>query len=473
MSKACYIIKDFSRELELINSLIGLNGTSVSVFCNNEFFSDGVIIRNGNKNIVEFSLHMDDSKDVMLRTKQDMILYTTLHGDSKSTDIKNNEVQFIGAYSFKYLTNHLSFETFTSKFRCLIPVEKSELNTFHSQLETVLYSDSSTTHFYDCIRINVNNIQFDIIQLKGEDIGFYIIDAHEEMTFDIFADYCYSIQQSLGFIMGYMPGGNLFYFSENMDFYYTNWTRPTMKSFYYPIHTNPYHFIQFEDTSVETYINKLSVLPIRCFSKLIETIHNNDLFSSIIVMMLEGESLKSLLVKPSIYSVALEGLSKIISLPETGLKYPIGNNILFGEILKEINNIIDSHSSEYGEDDDIIKLKNRLSGLNNPINKSHLTNEEKLIQPFIQLGIKLNSRDINMIQHRNDLLHGNIHLSNDIRQSTEDINDYLAYASAKLYTLVSTLIIKYIGYNGYLVNHAKSFEKYININSDEEYYILI
>lgn len=473
MSRVCDIEKDFSKELELIEKLRDLKGTSVSVSCNDEFLADGIITRNGNKNIIELPLHIDDNKDAMLRTKQDTIFYTTLHEDSKSTDIKNKKVQLIGIYSLRYLTNHLSFETFNSKFRCLIPVDKSKLNTFHSQLETVLYSDNTTTHFYDCIRININNIQFDIIQLKGKDIGFYIIDVLEVIAFDVFADYCYSVRQALGFIMGYMPGGNLFYFSENMDFYYTNWTRPTMKSFYYPIHTNPHHFIHFEGTSAETYIDKLSVLPIKCFSKLIETIHNNDLFSSIIVMMLEGESLKSLLVKPSIYSVALEGLSKIISLPETGLKYPIGNNVLFSEILTEIENVIDSHSSEYGEDDDIIKLKNRLSGLNQPINKSHLTNDEKLIQPFIQLDIKLNSRDISVIQHRNDLLHGNIHLSDESRQSTEDINDYLAYASAKLYTLVSALIIKHIGHNGYIINHAKAFEKHINIKSDEEYYILI
>lgn len=255
MSNISAIKKDFSKELELIDCLRDIEGTSISVSCSDEFLCDGIVTRSDNKNKIEFPLHIDDSKDVMLRTKQDMILYTTLHEDTKSTDIKNKKVQLIGIYSFRYLTNHLSFETFNSKFRCLIPVEKSKLNTFHSQLETVLYSDNSTTHFYDCIRINVNNIQFDIIQLKGKDIGFYVIDVLEEMAFDIFADYCYSVQQALGFIMGYMPRGNLFYFSENMDFYYTNWTRPTMTSFYYPIHTNPYHFIHFKGTFAETYID--------------------------------------------------------------------------------------------------------------------------------------------------------------------------------------------------------------------------
>ena len=61
----------------------------------------------------------------------------------------------------------------------------------------------------------------------------------------------------------------------------------------------------------------------------------------------------------------------------------------------------------------ILKLKRRLNEINKPTNKEHLTNNEKLTRPFEQLGIKLSLHDIAIIEHRNDLLHGNILLTTD------------------------------------------------------------
>lgn len=136
--------------------------------------------------------------------------------------------------------------------------------------------------------------------------------------------------------------------------------------------------------------------------------------------------------------------------------------------MKELEGIIDSHSAEFESDDDILKLRRRLSELNKPIRQ--LTNIEKLILPFEQLGIGLTPQDIAIIEHRNDLLHGNTHLADSSGTETCDINNYMMYASGKLYTLISSLILKYVGYSGYIINHAKACEKYCNIDTEEDYY---
>ena len=117
-----------------------------------------------------------------------------------------------------------------------------------------------------------------------------------------------------------------------------------------------------------------------------------------------------------------------------------------------------------------MKLKRRLNGLNNPINNRHLTNKEKLTKPFEQLGIKLSLHDIKIIEHRNDLLHGNISLQKNEKQNDENINLYMAYVSAKLFTLISKLILKNIGYNGYIYNNAKHIEKHLKISTEDEYF---
>ena len=45
----------------------------------------------------------------------------------------------------------------------------------------------------------------------------------------------------------------------------------------------------------------------------------------------------------------------------------------------------------------------------------------------------------------------------------------MLYASAKLYTLLSKLVLKNSGYNGYVINHAKFYDK----SSNEEYFEII
>ncbi len=72
--------------------------------------------------------------------------------------------------------------------------------------------------------------------------------------------------------------------------------------------------------------------------------------------------------------------------------------------------------------------------------------------------VKLTLNDIKAIEHRNDLLHGNILLTNKELKSESDINNYMGYISGKLFTLISALILKYVGYEGYVINHAKFYD---------------
>lgn len=44
------------------------------------------------------------------------------------------------------------------------------------------------------------------------------------------------------------------------------------------------------------------------------------------------------------------------------------------------------------------------------------------------------------------------------------------YVSEKLYVLISSLILKYIGYSGYIINYAKTYEEDCNIATNEDYY---
>jgi hypothetical protein len=65
------------------------------------------------------------------------------------------------------------------------------------------------------------------------------------------------------------------------------------------------------------------------------------------------------------------------------------------------------------------------------------------------LGFILNEDDVNVIERRNDLLHGRLSLDEtDIDKADREL--YLI--ATKLYTLINVLILKQIGYSGYIVN---------------------
>lgn len=464
-------VKDFSNELQRINDLNGLLSKTVSVFVRDKLVSGGIVFRKDDKFFLKLPdiLTGDCIENATIKVITDeaeeieTIFSVSLVLNKRSTKL-GEKVFLESIYLIENFKNRIFSSDIESKFRCFIPTALSKLNSFIWQLETVEYS-------CDWVRVHIDDIQFDILQLKFEKQGYYVIRAIQNMKYEVFADYAYAIQQAIGFITGYMPGGEIYYFADINDFYYTSSIRPALDSSYYPIHTNPYS--DFKGTSAEKYYNKLNVLPAKDFSKLVSLIYSNERFSSAIVMMLECASIHSLLIMPSIYAIILEILSKIICNSGEKNQKPIQNKELFRKISNSIYKIIDSFNSEMEPDDDIQKLKRRVPELNKVVKQEYLSNNEKLIRPFEQLGIELSINDINMIKHRNDLLHGNTFLMTDNRKELGEINNYMWYASDKWYTLISLLILKYIGYKGFVINHAKKSENNCHITTDEDYYLFI
>lgn len=269
-----------------------------------------------------------------------------------------------------------------------------------------------------------------------------------------------------------MVGGEEFVFDKQGKLYYSNYTRPTLRGMYNPIVTNPYSFLDIDEEVAKNYYRKLTRMSLENLSNFADKIHHEPEFSTAILIILEATNIRSLLVIPSSFAGIIELLSKNIGIEELGIEIPIVNENLRNKILSELYDVIDENSETLNSQS-ILKLKRRIGAINNPINKQHLTNNEKLTRPFEQLNLNLTLQDISIIEHRNDFFHGNILLKNDDRKTDENINLYMAYVSAKLFTLISKLILKSIGYNGYIYNQAKYLEKQINIKTEEEYFDLI
>jgi hypothetical protein len=336
-------------------------------------------------------------------------------------------------------------------------------NLFHTKLETVK-NDGINTWAFDCVRVTVNNNKYDITQYKDKDNSYFVIENLEPSLLLIFEEDSYAIQIGIGFLVGYMPGGQNYIFSGK-DFIYRRLSRKPLKSIFHPVTSNPYSKLHKEQKIADSYYGKLRVIPIEVISNFITQLRNNEDFSVAIIFLMEVTHLKSVVSMPGVFSVILESLANVIIVKQNKLEKLIHDDTLFDMIKSELNSIIDNYASKFDEHSEI-KIRRRLNDLNKPINHKRLTNAEKLRAPFDQLKIKLSTEDESAIDFRNDLLHGNILMNNEITRTSKEIDNKMIYASAKLYTLLSKLILKNSSYCGYIINHAKFYKN----NSDGEYF---
>ncbi|EFK60134.1 hypothetical protein U0038_08230 [Sphingobacterium spiritivorum] len=463
--------KDFDKQLEFIEKINSFDEFQIFL---SEYLDHHVFLSKRGKKFyidTDFHMEMDEANEISKFVfPVDDVMYETkdLHCISRRSDFKKNEGS---KHSATFEVNSLQSQCFHSKslFTTFFPVELKEIKSFHGEFETIVHKRNRTTYGYDCLLVNINGVEYHITQLKTVDNGFYVFECLQKETFENYRKVCFSIQQAIGFINGLMVGDEEYIFDSAGNLYFSNEIRQKIRSMYNPIITNPYSYLDIDREIAKDYIDKLTSISFENLSNLVSRIHTDEDFSTAILVILDASYTRSLLLVPSSFAVIIELLSKNIDTDSTEVEIPIENKALKNKIISELHTVIDNNSSTLSEAH-IIKLKRRLNDINKPVSKRHLTNNEKLTRPFERLGIKLSLRDIEIIEHRNDLLHGNILMKKDNKQSDDSINLYMSYVSARLFTLISKLLLKSIGYNGYVYNQAKYLEKYMNINTDEEYF---
>ena len=336
-------------------------------------------------------------------------------------------------------------------FRMVFFDNSKDKNIFHAKLETIK-QDGINSWAFDCVRVTVSNSNYDITQHKNKENSYFVIENLEPLSLELFEEDAYAIQKGIGFMVGYMPGGQNYIFSGE-NFIYRRLARKALKSIFHPVTSNPYSKLHMEKNIAESYYGKLKVIPKEVISNFITQIRNNEDFSVAIIFLMEVSHLKSVVSMPGVFSVILESLANSIIIKQDKLEKLIADKELIDGLLSDLNTIMDNYASKMDVNAEI-KIRRRINQLNQPINHKRLTNAEKLRAPFDQLKIKLSSDDEAAIDFRNDLLHGNILMNDEVKRSSLEIDNKMIYASAKLYTLITKLILKNSGYNGYVINHA-------------------
>lgn len=450
-----YKIKDFSKEISVISKIEGLRFQEISI----DDMPGSANITKQNK---DFQISFKD----IFKYRADGKLDINLSGEKYRVSSGTLKKTRFWSEKFGNVKGELTFDIDSMKrgdlkkdnnFRMFFFDTSKRKHMFHHKLESPKY-DEVIPWTFECVRITLDRKRYDIVQHQTTDVSYIIIENLDPVSYRDFQRDSYAIQIGIGYLIGYMPGGEYYIFS-GLCFEYYRLARESLKLIYYPVTRNPYRFNfldNYEDI-VDTYKEKLTVVPSSVISKFVQQIRDNEELSVAIIFLMEVLHLKSAVSMPGAFSVVLESLADIITNPSKIKTNLITDKNLAAEIIEELHTVIDKYSTTLDEES-VLKLKRRLSAINSPISPRRLTNAMKLREPFDQLGIILSSADEAAIEYRNYLLHGNILMNTDKPRSSEEIDIHMMYISGKLYTLLSKLLLKNCGFQGYVINHAKFFD---------------
>ena len=388
--------------------------------------------------------------------------------DTSNIFLRHRGVKFTENVNFFY-SDGFSKES-AYYFRLIIPLER-KMN-FHFQLERFSFEDDLGWLHAQGIRSKIEDDELDVCLFHdGQKRSDYLsIEATQLQTFNIFSEKAHAVINALGFITGYLAGNEGWYFAYEKDdlqypnhFYHTP-IRDSIYTAFTPVNTNPHAWIRDRRVADSLYDKKmLRVVGSDIFSNLCQKLYDSEDFSSAILLMMEASG-ASLIFRPGGYAIVLESLADLITGKDKA-KAPM-NPALSKKVRGVLSEVVNSMCSE-------LPTENReiLLGKINQLNQ--VTNKSRLRVPFDELGICLNSKDLELIATRNDFLHGRIP---DITNagdglSTSRKNKNLYYASVRFYTLLNRLILAWVGYENYILNHAKIQEKYTRILLEEDYYL--
>ncbi|HMS68348.1 MAG TPA: hypothetical protein PKD18_09425 [Saprospiraceae bacterium] len=463
---------DLSESFELLDKIRGIDNGIIS---SKEFSSSYKIQLQPNDKGIKFTLSHDsiifkhdkwDFKDLEINQNDLKMKIPYLYLTEKTGGQVNGKIP---AFEYGY------FNKEESKYhRLALPLNKKINFTYSIENVLIDYNCiSGIHHTREATEIILNEKLFHFFIAKKKitefsDRDYLVLESKAPMTYSEFSEYCFSVLISFGFVSGDFINNDGFFFQyENINMKDVvgiayRQMRGSIKCQYVPTYSNPFGYIH-DTEKAGLYKNKVRTLNLKEFSNLCQYCHENEDIKSILLLLIEVHT-QTLVSAPGILSIALETLANVFYEENETTLAPIKTKSVSKKLRKELLKILDNFKDEI-DLEGIEILKSRIDQIN------QRTNRDKLLIPFKILKIPISSTDIEAIEQRNAFLHGRTPMVQEIEpKSLNQADKFRYYLYLKLYVLVSSIIMKYIGYDNLVVNYPKIYEKVTGIELDEEYY---
>jgi len=295
-----------------------------------------------------------------------------------------------------------------------------------------------------CVALEIRQKRFHFYAV--EDIKCVFIDSLEKGLLDEFQSLAADIRLAFGFLTARYYSGDVFvltskdkHFKKINDVVY-HLERDPINGKQQLI--NPTQLFQFyQHFGSEQFKKKFHDFHDRfsasVFSSFCSSLANPELRRATEILV-NACSINEPLQQGILASVALETITELVAEENEQTIKPIPDKPLAKALIKRLKQVVrDEFDGVPTEGLPVIDSK--LSDLNKPTNKG------KLLFPFKHYGITLTQSEENILDHRNDFLHGRTPHGTESDWELEQI-------ALKLHYLAGIVILKYIGYTGHVMN---------------------
>lgn len=290
--------------------------------------------------------------------------------------------------------------------------------------------------------INVEDKKYDFYTV--EDVPGQFIDSHTKLDLESFKRHAHAIRSAFAILSGKYYRDQVFYVaSSKKDFTKIDhvFFEQEEESVLTDNRMIDFQLVRemYDDQNEDYKAAHKSVqwtLSSAIFSNLCSEIATHQPVNRTVELIISGNRNLNSVQKGAIYSVAIETLTgEIYERNKTDLK-PIKDKTLAKDLRENLIGTLKTFEKKIGAPV-ITMMTAKLENINQP------TNREKLSMPFEYYGIKLSEEERDILEHRNKFLHG----------KTPKTDKYeLEEVVLQLHHLIGCLILKHVGYSGYVTN---------------------
>jgi len=456
-------VESFNKEkaFVVVNSKSPINNCIASVSRNTEReFICKIYIENLLPN--QYKQDMESlgiEEDILLKRNDDFFLINNRTISEGTISLSSPQILSLKLTHFQLNIN----EKFDNKFHRLIIPIKNELQ--FGNFESHSLKIGTTTMACGLVQIKIDEKEFHLFKYKNSDTGkkYLFIDCINKSDFTEFKTNSNAIINAFSYMSGNLYLDEYYYvtFVELKDSEYNQVESISYEKKGKSILSNKPLLDRFEFIQYINHIDRKDIFNIITphmtttdFSNLCRVVKTNETYLRCCRLIIEGNECKQRLLKAGIFSIALETITNLIYEENISKIDSITDKDIAREIKNKFSIIIDEYNSnisKYG----LQILKSKINDIDKP------TNSKKLSKPFEIYGIELTKEDIEILSHRNKFLHGTSPYNDEeLKEKEYD----LIYIITRLELMINSLMLKYIGYKGHIINNPALLQ----INSKKE-----
>jgi hypothetical protein len=300
-----------------------------------------------------------------------------------------------------------------------------------------LVTDNGSSSFAGLIRFTAKDHNLELFNCDQEENWYLAIDSISPIGFEQFKTIINAVIFSLGFVTGELHRNEMFILqSATADFKiisgcYFERMKDTVSSGMEIVSPRLWE-LKANKKPLDSYLDQ------RSFSNLITSALKDHRLLRALQIITEGNAYP-FEIRASVYSVALETVKNIVIEDNQEKLNPFKSKAFASKTIKQLVGLVNELDEQQFNSKSVVISK--LQQLN------QITNKDSFINAFKVYNFNLNESDKEALNKRNDFLHGRIPFEDE-----DDAELELKFVTFKMHYLVSILILKHVGFAGWIRN---------------------